>query len=97
MFDTTLMDMSSHMSCKHMKSLAETESNNFHNNFINQFTRTTITCHCDNPIRVPSIRIDKNNCMTKKNDYGDGDWIKQFQPLLEDTIENSFDVQTKIK
>lgn len=95
MFDTTLMDLSSHMSCQHMDALARDERDAFHSAYVSHFTRQPyVTKSKSEPADRPPIEyVHRKMCVDKNYSKG-GEWAQQFS---EDGIDQSFDVQTKSK
>lgn len=89
MFDTTLMDMSSHMSCQHMDVMAMDERNKNYVRYVNHFTTNKIDKIDDRPY---AQYVHKRICVQGRPQ--DGDWVNQFDGGVRDP---RFDVQTKIR
>lgn len=92
MFDTTLMNLSSKISCENMTHLALKERDRFFYNYTNQFTPRIENENIDRPVNT---RVHKKSCVQKKEGYNSGDWINQYN--IQTDIPREFNIQTKIK
>lgn len=91
-FDTTLMDLSSHISCSHMDTLAKNERDMYHLKYVNQFSHNQPKeLYLDRMYQIP---VDKKACIEKKTLYNSGDWMLQFDNIITEPV---FNVQTKPK
>lgn len=100
-----MMEQSDQISCDNMRALAIQESQrNFYTmrNVLSTPTVSYIYNHLDDVTTVEhnllkGARFDKYTCITKKAEYGEGEWTKQFKKILPPELENKYDMTTKAK
>jgi hypothetical protein len=101
-----MIEQSDKISCDNMRALAIQESQrNFYamRNILStptvsyilpaDQTDVTTTEH----LLFKGTRYDKFACITKKADYGEGEWTKQFNKILPTELEKKYDITSKAK
>ena len=93
MIDYALLDKSNTISCNNIKKLTIDYEDNNYKIFTNHFNQLCNDKNNDLESHIfKGINIHKKNCISKKNNYNKGDWIKQFDIF---NIDNSFNILTK--
>lgn len=91
-FDTTLMDLSSDISCTHKDILARQERDMFFHQYVNHFTHNQPRIQYQD--RIHRVTNNKRDFFEKTEYYNTGNWVNQFETKK---IEPLFNDQSKKK
>jgi hypothetical protein len=101
-----MIEQSDRISCDNMRALAIQESQRNFYTMRNVLSTPTVS-HIVPPDQsdvttvehnlFKGTRFDKFACVTKNADYGEGEWINQFQKILPTELEKKYDITSKAK